>query len=77
MVRVVFNEERCKGCELCTFVCPVNIIVMADEINRFGFRIACVVDTNKCIACARCANICPDAVIEIEKEVKKACANVS
>jgi ferredoxin len=24
----LFDEDRCKGCELCTYVCPVNIIVM-------------------------------------------------
>lgn len=67
MAKVNFIEERCKGCELCTAVCPVKIVVMADRINRRGFRPAMVVDMQKCIACAACARICPDAVIEVEK----------
>ena len=67
MGKVTFTEERCKGCELCTTVCPVKIVIMADRINSKGFRPATVNDMNKCIACAACARICPDAVIEVEK----------
>ncbi|KAF0197393.1 MAG: hypothetical protein FD169_375 [Bacillota bacterium] len=67
MGKVTFTEERCKGCELCTTVCPVKIVVMADKINSKGFRPATVSDMKKCIACAACARICPDAVIEVEK----------
>ena len=26
MARVIFDEERCKGCELCTTVCPKGIV---------------------------------------------------
>ncbi len=29
MAKVIFNEERCKGCELCTLVCPVKIVIAA------------------------------------------------
>lgn len=67
MAKVTFNEERCKGCELCTAVCPVKIVAMADRINRRGFRPAMVTEMRKCIACAACARICPDAVIEVER----------
>jgi formate hydrogenlyase subunit 6/NADH:ubiquinone oxidoreductase subunit I len=32
--KVTFKEHLCKGCELCTTVCPVNIVKMAkDRIN--------------------------------------------
>ena len=67
MGKVSFNEERCKGCELCVTVCPVKIILMADRINRKGFHPATVKEMDKCVACAACARICPDAVIEVEK----------
>jgi len=67
VAKVSFQEERCKGCELCTAVCPVKIVVMADRINRRGFRPAMVTEMYKCIACAACARICPDAVIEVER----------
>lgn len=67
MARVIFNEERCKGCELCTTVCPVKIVIIQDKYNKRGFRPAGVSDMSKCIACAACARICPDVVITVEK----------
>lgn len=69
--RVTFREERCKGCELCTTVCPKKIITMASHINVMGFHPATVEDMEKCTGCATCARMCPDLVIEVEKEEKK------
>lgn len=66
--KVVFDEERCKGCRLCTEVCPVDIIHMADRINSHGFHPAEVTDQDKCISCGMCAQICPDVVITVYKE---------
>lgn len=68
MAKVTFELERCKGCELCTTVCPKKIVIMSkDKINSKGFRPATVVEMDKCIGCAFCATICPDVVIEVEK----------
>lgn len=67
MAKVLFNEERCKGCELCTMVCPQKIIFMADRINKQGYHPATVEEMNKCTACATCARVCPDVVITVEK----------
>lgn len=68
MARVIFDEELCKGCELCTTVCPVNIVVMDKKrINSKGYHPATVNEMGKCIGCAFCARICPDLVIEVEK----------
>ena len=68
MAKVAFNEDRCKGCELCTTVCPKNIVLMAeDRINAKGFHPAHVKEQDKCIGCGFCAIICPDVVIEVEK----------
>jgi len=64
----VFDEERCKGCELCTMVCPVNIVQMSKKINSKGYQPATVTDASKCIACMRCAQMCPDVAIEIYRE---------
>ena len=45
MAQVTFNEDRCKGCELCTTVCPKKIVVMAEtRLNSKGFRPAEVVE---------------------------------
>lgn len=68
MAKVIFDEERCKGCELCSTVCPRGIVIMAkDRINSKGYHPATVVEMDKCIGCAFCALICPDVVIEVEK----------
>ena len=68
MAKVTFMEDKCKGCELCTTVCPKKIVVIAkDRLNKKGFHPAQVVEHNQCIGCAFCATICPDAVIEVEK----------
>ncbi len=68
MAKVTFNEERCKGCELCTTVCPKQIVKMAaDRLNSKGFPPAEVVEMDKCIGCAFCATMCPDCVITVER----------
>ena len=68
MAKVTFNEERCKGCRLCTSVCPKKIIVMrSDKINSKGFHPAGVNEMEACIGCGFCAKICPDCVITVEK----------
>ena len=65
MAKPVFYVERCKGCELCTVVCPKKIIVMSDRINSKGYHPSTCSDESKCIGCMLCAKTCPDMVIEI------------
>ena len=37
--KVTFNTDRCKGCELCTTVCPKHIVVIdASVTNHKGYR---------------------------------------
>lgn len=68
MSKVTFDENRCKGCQLCTSVCPTNIVVMAtDRINKKGYHPATVNEMEKCIGCTNCALICPDCVITVER----------
>jgi len=70
--KVSFKENLCKGCELCTTVCPVNIIEMdTKRINIKGYHPATVREMDKCIGCANCATICPDLVITVERDIEK------
>jgi 2-oxoglutarate ferredoxin oxidoreductase subunit delta len=65
---VTFNDDACKGCELCVVVCPVKIIELNNEkINSKGYSPAHVIDMEKCIACGNCAIMCPDSVITVER----------
>ncbi|MGD9678042.1 MAG: ferredoxin family protein [Vulcanibacillus sp.] len=69
-MRVVFDQELCKGCGLCLSVCPKNIIILADNLNDKGYRPATVIEQDKCISCLACGIICPDAVITIYRPNK-------
>ena len=67
--KVYFDQDRCKGCELCTTACPVKIVVMdKTQINIKGYHPATVLEMDKCIGCANCATMCPDYVITAERE---------
>lgn len=66
--RVTFNEDICKGCGLCTTVCPVSILALdTSKINVKGYHPSGVTDPEKCIGCTNCATICPDVVITVER----------
>jgi 2-oxoglutarate ferredoxin oxidoreductase subunit delta len=68
MARIYIDEDRCKGCELCTTACPKKIVVMSkDKINKKGFKPAMGIEMEKCIGCGFCAAMCPDLCIKVEK----------
>lgn len=69
--RIVISEERCKGCEFCTLVCPYELIAMAGHLNSKGYHPARFVDPDgRCTGCTLCAMICPEAGITVFREVK-------
>lgn len=68
--RVTFTQDRCKGCALCTTVCPAKIIFMdKSKTNTRGYHPATVIEMDKCIGCANCARMCPDSVIMVERNI--------
>lgn len=67
MPKVTVNEDLCKGCGLCTTVCPKKIVVLSDKLGAKGYHLAHVYEIEKCIACAMCATMCPDVAITVEK----------
>jgi 2-oxoglutarate ferredoxin oxidoreductase subunit delta len=67
--KVTIDERVCKGCELCTVVCPKKIIeINRTFLNEKGYNPSHVVEIEKCIACGMCAIMCPDSAIKVEKE---------
>ncbi len=73
MPKIVIDELRCKGCALCTIVCPRDLIRMSEKINKQGFlpaRIR-VEDLEKCSSCTLCAQMCPDVAIHVYREQKQ------
>jgi 2-oxoglutarate ferredoxin oxidoreductase subunit delta len=72
---VVIEVDRCKGCQLCTTVCPQGILHMSrDCFNARGYRPVELVDPErKCTGCALCALMCPDVVFTVYRyEAKRA-----
>lgn len=68
MAKIIINYDKCKGCELCTSVCPKKILeISKHKLNDKGYNPVDVTDMDKCIGCAMCAKICPDCVIIVEK----------
>ena len=66
MSRIVFLEERCKGCRLCVEACPAPIIRPAGRFNRQGYE---VMETEgRCTGCASCALMCPDTAIRVFRD---------
>ena len=72
MSRIEIREERCKGCLLCTLVCPKGIIAQSERFNRLGYKVAEVSpgDMEQCTGCASCAMVCPDYAITVWKTKK-------
>ena len=68
---IVIDENRCKGCELCTEVCPKDLINIADRFTPRGYRPAILIDPEYiCTGCLLCSTICPDAAITVYREVR-------
>ena len=68
MEKVKILDDVCKGCGLCTTVCPKKIMVLSkDRINAKGYSPVEIIDMDACISCAACAKMCPDAVLTIYK----------
>lgn len=68
MPKVTINQNVCKGCELCSAVCPRQILALPKEkLNAKGYHPMEVVEPEKCTGCASCAVMCPDCAIEVER----------
>lgn len=75
--RIVIDSERCKGCELCTSVCPQNVICTSSKFNSKGYHPAELVDPfGSCTGCAVCAIICPDIAITVYRQATQRAAGL-
>lgn len=51
------KKQDCCGCELCSLVCPKQIIEMWEDEE--GFLYPRVKDESACVDCNRCISVCP------------------
>ena len=52
-----WNKSDCCGCELCSQVCPKNIISMSRDEE--GFLYPEIKDNTECVGCGKCQKVCP------------------
>lgn len=72
MSRIVVLEDRCKGCLLCTTVCPKHILRQSQTFNHLGYQVVEMTEeADKCTGCASCGIICPDVALRVFKTPAK------
>ncbi len=78
-MRLVIDERRCKGCNLCTAVCPYHIFQEGRHLNERGIIVPVLDRPERCTncrlrhlygrqLCGACQLICPDQAIFWEEE---------
>lgn len=67
VAKLKLDRERCKGCLLCTAMCPKGLLKKGCEYNSFGIYTVIIEDLDKCSGCTICAEVCPDVAIEVWK----------
>ena len=67
-LKVVVDDERCKGCNLCVTACPNDALALSKtRYNSRGLAIVELVNNDACTSCGICSKICPDVALEVYK----------
>ena len=67
VVTLELNKDKCKGCEMCTQVCPHEVFTMKEHK-------AVIQDLDSCMECGACAKNCPFSAIKVDSGVGCAAA---
>jgi len=59
--RTKIDSNKCKGCGVCSKICPTNAISMKTDKNG---ELYASIDYSKCIFCNKCHTACPYSVVE-------------
>jgi len=60
--QLIFDKNRCVGCEACVEICPSNAVKKTISMDRMELAI----DYGKCIYCGFCFENCPEKAIKIK-----------
>ncbi len=56
----ILHQDWCKGCGICVYVCPTDVLTLEKET-------IVVKNPEKCIGCLNCELSCPDFVLKVVK----------
>ncbi len=59
------DPKMCKGCHICIFVCPHDVLKKADVVDNRGFLLPEVANLEACVVCRLCEMECPDFAISV------------
>lgn len=62
------EEKFCKGCNICVYLCPQDVLELSENRNEKGYNVAEVLKEEDCIQCELCEDNCPDLAINVNKE---------
>lgn len=75
MDKVVIDQDRCKGCNLCVEFCPQHALRLAEGLNVIGYHPAELHDPDKCNSCTLCAMMCPEGGMSVYRKPRKKSAD--
>ena len=64
---VLVNELHCKGCGVCVFMCPKDVLTEGEGLGSQGFPVVRIVAIERCTGCKLCEAACPDFALTVVK----------
>lgn len=58
---LLYQSDRCNGCQLCIEICPQKALSM----GRFGERDVAVLDSSLCDTCGKCVDVCYPGALKL------------
>lgn len=63
---IYIDENYCKGCHLCLYMCYKNVYAISKEPNKKGVQLPYVNFEERCTNCGVCEVVCPDQAITVD-----------
>ena len=60
--KLVYDKEKCIGCQLCVTVCPANVIQFKSKEKKIRMYVA------RCTFCSQCVDACPVDALSMSQE---------